>query len=215
MNKNNIVYIVLGCLIISFFTVLLFKTRGPFLYELGPTTTEEAISYIKVLNLKKEELHKEKKDLEFKKVQLSAAYLEKGDLIESLYSEISLLNGYLGNVDVRGQGVKIILYPPEGYLVSVEIMLELINDLWSSGVDAMSINGKRVSWNTYFSIIESELYVNEEKIIEPYIIEAIGPQDVIIGTLNMPGGVIEKMQIREINVEIIKNQMIVLASRRE
>ncbi len=213
ISKPNLTFIALCLFITTIFTVMLFKTRESIYREVGPTTTQEAVSYLKELNIKKEELHKEKESLELRKRQLSAAYVEKGEFIDLVNNEINKLEGYLGYKRVSGLGIKIVLESPEGYIVSVETILDLINDLWSSGAVAITINEKRVTWETYFELTEEDLLMNEMEINQPYLIEVIGPEDVIRGTMYMPGGFVEKMQLRGINVEITKNVPLDLPSR--
>ena len=60
----------------------------------------------------------------------------------------------------------------------------IINALWNSGAEAISVNGQRVTTNTEVFCCGSYIQINGTKQIPPYVIKAIGETSNLTSALN-------------------------------
>lgn len=121
-----------------------------------------------------------------------------------LEAELEQLNEALGNTDVEGEGVVIVLTDKAGTQLSEDETVErineeniliLINELFGAGAEAISINDHRiVAMSDVYSIGTEYLKVNGERILSPYIIKAIGDQTYLESAVSGKGGELDKLK---------------------
>lgn len=110
----------------------------------------------------------------------------------------------LGLTDVYGQGLIITLDENRevdsnevlninGYLVHEEDLLYIVNELFNSGADAVSINDERIVNTTAILCDGNIIRVNGKMIGVPITIKAIGYPERLDGALSRPGGYLELM----------------------
>lgn len=135
-------------------------------------------------------------------------------LNESL-QEVKLLAGL---TEVQGPGVEIILRDstkqaddPWQYVVHDLDVLRVVNELWLSGAEAISVNKQRIAIGSAFRCEGPVIYVGRVPISSPVTIRAIGDPDTLFGALNMPGRYLADIrQVDPSMVEIRKKTEIVL-----
>lgn len=119
-----------------------------------------------------------------------------------LENELAQLNQVLGKTDVEGEGIQIILTDKGGtqlsedYVVKTiteENLLEVINELFAAGAEAISINDKRIVAMSYIVSVDGYLKVNGERILSPYVIKAIGNQTYLESAVFGKGGRVDKL----------------------
>lgn len=101
------------------------------------------------------------------------AGLEAAELLES---ELQESEDLLGKTTVTGEGVIITLTSGE-QKVNVQDLLDLVNQLKNAGAEAISINGKRIVYESYIVNIngKNDVYqINGSKTGEPFVVKAIG-----------------------------------------
>lgn len=205
-------WIACSFLIIVVLLVLQFKTRESLLREVGPTSSREAITYLRTLNEKKESLLKEIEKLDFKILELNEVSMQKEDFEKSLNQEISKWKALMGLKGITGPGLEISITPMKNQVISVETFIDLVNDLWGGGALAISINKSRIGWNNYLYQSGNQLSISGRLVDPPFLVEAIGPIEVLESVLKIPGGFEEKMLIQGIELKIsTKNNMIISA----
>ncbi len=110
--------------------------------------------------------------------QKIAEYQQKIDSNEQaselLDEELEQTNFLLGKTNVTGEGVIVTLQNNEEKDISASDLRTLINELKLAGAEAISINGSRVLSMTEIVDVNPYILVNEERIISPYIVKAIG-----------------------------------------
>ena len=110
----------------------------------------------------------------------------------------------LGLTDIYGQGLIITLDENReidsnevlninGYLVHEEDLLYIVNELFNSGADAVSINDERIVSATEILCDGNIIRVNGKMIGVPITIKAIGYPERLDGALSRPGGYLEVM----------------------
>lgn len=150
-------------------------------------------------NLYKELENKEK---ELEKVRLKAA--ENNETDSQNETEIKNNQVLLGLTEVTGPGFIITLDENRqvntdevlnisGYLVHEEDLLYIVNELFNSGADAVSINGQRIVNATSILCDGNIIRVNGKMIGVPIKIKAIGYPEALDGALSRPGGYLKKM----------------------
>lgn len=168
---------------------------------------------------KYESLYKELEDKEKKleEARQTAANKNEGDS----QNEVSIKNNQklLGLTDVTGQGI--IIYLDEnrevdssqvanisGYLVHEEDLLYIVNELFNSGADAVSINEQRIVSTTSILCDGNIIRINGKMIGVPLTIKAIGYPERMDYALTRPGGYLDVMANDGIKVSVEKSQNI-------
>lgn len=143
------------------------------LYEEQNQLKEE----IKVLQTSIQEKQKSSENIALSKDQLTSIKMEKSRA---------------GLTRLNGPGVIITIddstkdNTTEESIVHAADLRDVINLLWSSGAEAISVNGERVVVNTAIDCIVNTILVNNTRIAAPFKIESIGDQNSIISNLNNP-----------------------------
>lgn len=132
----------------------------------------------------------------------------------NIEENISEANKLLGLTDLTGKGVVIKLDDSKlteksanlnDYIVHDLDLVEVVNELFNSGAEAISINGQRIVSTTSINCSGNIVKVNDEKIGVPFEINAIGLPDKIYGALTRPGGYLELMENDGVYVDIYKS----------
>lgn len=146
----------------------------------------------------KDALYSEQDQLkeEIKKLQLS---IEKAQgqseditLTKKELSDLSAKKSEAGLTKLNGPGIIITLDdsksgpPSEDSIVHAADIRDMINLLWGSGAEGISINGQRVVINTAIDCIVNTILVNDIRLSTPFKIEAIGNQSLMYDMISNP-----------------------------
>ena len=160
-------------------------------------------------------LEKTEQDLVEIRKQVASNSEEDIELQETLQKN----NKLLGKTDVEGQGIIITLddnreiNPEEVIDVSLLLvhegdLLQIVNELFNSGADAISINEQRITNTTAIQCDGNIIRVNGEMIGVPITIKAIGYPERLVGALTRPQGYLSLMQQDGVIVGISKSENI-------
>lgn len=217
MKKENIYGIIIGlmCFIIAasicvqYRSVLSYKTEGEASVQsmaenkLRDQILKEQENYNKLYvryELAMQQLENLRKD--------AASNSEEATALEE---ELTELNKVLGYTDVTGKGLIITLkdsenvteYTTDSILHDLDLV-EVVNELFNAGADAVSINDQRIVSSTAISCNGNIVRINNEKISVPFVVKAIGSPDGLYETMVRPGGYIEILKDAGIKVNIEK-----------
>ena len=145
----------------------------------------------------------EKQQLEIKEIREKA--IENDEALTKLDDKVEKNHKILGNSEVQGKGIEIILADSSGdgleslvgtndlsaYVIHYGDLLQVINALKNAGAEAVSINGQRVVSTTAIVCIGNVISVNGEKVANPFTINAIGDTERLYGAMTMLGGYID------------------------
>lgn len=143
----------------------------------------------------KDSLYSEQAELksEIKNLQDSIQKIQKESLNSSLSSnQLETLKNEkarAGLTKLNGPGIILTLddskngATSEDSIVHAADLRDVVNLLWSSGAEAISINGQRVVVNTAIDCIVNTILVNDARIAAPFRIEAIGDQSFMYDNL--------------------------------
>ena len=114
-----------------------------------------------------------------------------------LEEELKDVNMELGKTDVEGEGITITLKNADSTDVSISAddLLVIVNALKLAGAEAISINDQRIINTTDIVYINNSfIKVNQQRILNPYIIKAIGNQSYLEAGLVGTGGHVEDLK---------------------
>lgn len=117
---------------------------------------------------------------------------DRTSVLKAIEAEIAKNRLLSGDVKVYGQGVKIVV---DGE-ISISWMIDLVNELYGSGAEAVSINGIRLTNQTtgFDKLPNGQMMVNSVILNKPYALNVIGNSDTLFKALNQPAGFISKLK---------------------
>jgi len=134
-------------------------------------------------------------------------YKEKQQSTQESYKiveqELEKTNMYLGKTDVQGQGIEIKIKDIDNDTrkneninpISSEDLLIIVDYLKLAGAEAISINENRIiNMSDIVDINNTIIRINQNRILPPYIIRAIGDATNLESTLLGNGGYIEELK---------------------
>jgi uncharacterized protein YlxW (UPF0749 family) len=134
-----------------------------------------------------EELTQTKEDLQNATSSREAA-------LQAARDEQAVLAILAGAVPTTGPGIRITINDPQG-LVSANLILDLIQELRSSGAEAMEVNDRiRVIAQTSIEQTEDGIELDGQLLEAPYIIDAVGEPAALDGTLGFTDGPIDRVE---------------------
>jgi len=120
-------------------------------------------------------------------------------------------------VPVQGNGLKVTLQDgdynpnsvnPNDYIVHESHVFQVINELYISGAEAISINGQRIHGNSYIVCTGPVITVDGVQYPAPFVIEAIGEPDVLTSSMELTGGIMDQLLNDNIIVTLDEGQLI-------
>lgn len=135
---------------------------------------------------------------------------------ETLAREVEFYKLVLGLTPVQGPGVVVRVSErstPGGVvmpMVQASDIGGLVNELWSSGAEAVAVSGERVLATTGFRQVENGIVAGIFRLRTPYEIQAIGSPQVMKAALNLRGGFVEGLRSVGLSVEVMEQQTLTL-----
>ena len=163
---------------------------------------------------------KEKYEVSYERLQILESQLEKtrtdvssnSEELKSLEEKIKKANILLGQTDVTGQGVSIVVadapstikaLEPSDLIVHNTDLLSIVNELKNAGAEAIEINGQRIVNSSAITCEGNVIMINGERVSSPFQINAIGYPE-LLSTLNRAGGILTNLQLYNIKTELKK-----------
>ena len=125
---------------------------------------------------------------------------------EKLEKELTEYNRLLGYTDVTGKGIVITLQDSDstGDLIHYIDLVEVVNELFNQGADAVSINNQRIVSTTAISCNGNVVKINSV----PFVIKAIGSPTELYSTMLRPNAYLDFMKNDGIRVKVEKKDSI-------
>ncbi|KNZ68620.1 hypothetical protein Tfer_2794 [Thermincola ferriacetica] len=173
-----------------------FRTQQALLNDLSSQSTETLTAMAKNLNQKHYQLIREVWDLRTQQKRLESSVSEEKTLAETMQIEIDKLNIANGLSPVEGPGIILIIPENNSDAFFYQNMIDIINELWNAGAEAVAVNGIRVTNHT--SILPADefsgILVNGTKITYPYEVSAIGEPSTLNNGISIPQGIVENLR---------------------
>ncbi|MBE6063652.1 MAG: DUF881 domain-containing protein [Clostridium butyricum] len=214
ISKSQI-FIALVCALLGFlltyqFKVLANKNTG----SINGYDQNSIISEVETLKKEKEELSitNSKLSKELKKLEETAT--KDGDLNKEIKSQLDDARMHLGVVDVKGPGIVLTITPKSSIFNSNSVdtsrdlgedeIVHIVNLLWYSGAEAISINDIRITHQTGIKTAGNGISIGSVGRIYPkekIIIKAIGDKGRLNVGISFPGS-LEYLALPNYNNEV-------------
>jgi uncharacterized protein YlxW (UPF0749 family) len=204
-SQNWVVPVSIMCVILGFMTTMAWvtqdnrKSRRSYLQSDQSTRIRESevdIEAFEQLQNRVQELLQQNAKLE---KSLSGSSSEAKTLNESLQQ----IKQFSGLTELEGPGIVVTLRDSpktsgmglgagaeSGDVIHDTDVLRVVNELLSSGAEAVSVNDHRVTNRSSFRCVGPTILVNDIKIASPVEIRAIGDPKTLFGAMNLPGGIL-------------------------
>lgn len=126
------------------------------------------------------------------------------EAVVQLQSELIQANMLNGLLPVKGPGLIIVISDnpnplqsgenPNDGLVHDYDLRDVVNELKSSGAEAISINDERITPLSEIRCAGPTILINWNKVVPPFVVRATGDPDILEGGLVMRGGVLDKLK---------------------
>lgn len=122
--------------------------------------------------------------------------------LSELAEEAEALRRFNGAVPVKGEGLSVTLQDgeynansvnPNDYIVHESHVFQVINELYISGAQAISVNGQRIHANSFIVCTGPVITVDGTQYPAPFTIQAIGKADVLEASMELAGGVMDQL----------------------
>ena len=201
MSKSKYwqISVTLVLFVLGIFLSLQFKTQQDILESLASQKPQDLVAMWKSLNEKRTKLQNEIRVL----AEQHRVIVEQASQGEAHYhnmqndiNKMLLINGRL---PAQGPGISPVL--------AVDL-IDLINELWASGAEAITINEHRIVATTAITQVEDSysyyIAIDGDRIYYPIIISAIGDKNSLEKGLTFPGGIIDNLNSFSIFPKITK-----------
>jgi len=220
LNEKQ-VSIILGtvCMILVFAIFVQVKTVENTTSTVGQSFAEDKLRDEVLKTQEKYEqllaaVEKEENELELIRKQV----VKDNDEATKIEEELKKVNKLLGLTDITGQGVIIKLDDNKtasfetigidvdisSFLVHNSDLLQVVNELWNAGAEAISINGERLVETTAIVCIGNVVSINGNKVGAPFIINAIGDPERLYGAFIRPESFLKKLSRDGVETDIKK-----------
>jgi uncharacterized protein YlxW (UPF0749 family) len=154
---------------------------------------EDLIAILDGLGQNTRRLESEIADLEARKNNLASSADKAQTAREQAEQQVRVLGILAGTLPAQGPGVRITLNDPAGKMTSSNL-LDAIEELRDAGAEAIQINGSvRVVASTDLTDEAPGVKIDGEKVVSPYVIEAIGESHNLAAAANFPGGLVSEV----------------------
>lgn len=165
------------CLILTMLIFMQVKTISQTdISELEIMRESELKTEITSLKTKYEEVVAKIQETNEKILEYEEAAIEGKEASELLQAELRETADLLGKNSVTGEGIIIKMSNSGSSKINSEDLLNLVNILKNAGAEAISINEKRIVYDTYIVDIneKNHITIGGEYVVAPYTIKAIG-----------------------------------------
>lgn len=182
----------------------------------------DVIAELDSLKKEKEGLQNKNNSLSEELKKLEEAASKEGNVGKEIKNQLDSARMHLGLVDVKGPGVTIKITPKTsifgsstddmGRSITEEELIHIINLLWYSKAEAISINGYRITPQTGIKNSSNYIWIGTAGKVspkEPITIKAIGDKARLNVGLNFPGS-LDFGALQNYNCEVEQSDNIVI-----
>lgn len=183
-------YLVLGLFVGLLFTIQ-FKTQSN--RPLSPVLFYGELKDVRdQYEQKKENIERSVEELRREVSEKERDLVSKNLLSDSMLNDLSVQEMIFGSTNVAGEGAVVTISDGEMQIKDEESkslthaadLRDIVNLLWYSGAEAISINDERIIYNTSIDCIISTIMINSNNYTPPFIIKAIGNKRDLSSIIN-------------------------------
>lgn len=212
-KKSWKIPLTLTLVLLGFLLSVQFKVQQDLVNTLNMQKTEDLVAMLRGLHDKKSTLELEIHELLEQIYEFENNFTADAALYNSMDAEIQRLKIASGSVDVQGPGISVIIYG-DSQLLYLDL-IDIINELWASGAEVVAINDQRFDLHTriYDTTMDGSLkiMVNDQVLLYPIVIQAIGDPHTLETGLTFSGGIIDNLAtLYNIHPEIKREAEIII-----
>jgi uncharacterized protein YlxW (UPF0749 family) len=217
-TKNVIVFgITIVCLILG---IVIAWQYGSVKKNLQVASYEKKRVNELVADILQEKSNNEKlqKQIEDLKSEIGAFSKEESvdkEVVAQLKESILTARIMAGLETVKGKGLIITMSAAGDRYIEDRHILDLLNELRASDVQAMAVNDERIVSTSEIRKAGRFIMVNGRQLVSPYIIKAIGNPTSMENSLRLMGGILEKFELYEFKVEISHDDSVIIPAVRD
>jgi uncharacterized protein YlxW (UPF0749 family) len=187
VKYRDLTIIVTGILL-GFLVVLQARSFGNMQNSVARDSQANVFQEIEILKTTNENLNDEITDLE---AQLAKAS-DQEQALNVMNDEIKKDQMIAGDVDVQGPGVELSV---NNNLAGIWLT-DIVNELWSAGAEAVSVNGIRLTNSTvgFDTLPSGQISLNGAILSSPYLFDAIGDGITLNEALSQSSGIIQRIK---------------------
>lgn len=135
--------------------------------------------------------------------------------VDGLKESIRTARIVAGLETVSGSGLVITLNAGGDRTIRDSHILDLLNELKASDVQAMAINDERVVATTEVRKAGHYIMVNGRQLVPPYVIKSIGDPVKMENSLNLIGGILETFELYGFEVTVERTENVIVPAVRD
>lgn len=206
--------IMIICVIVGIMLSVQYRTSESY----GPNLRTTRVDDLAAIN---SSLLKENQNLSEEIVELREKLTNVGSesqLNADLQAELKKSNMAAGLTAVTGPGIVVTLNDspralqpgddPNAYLVHDSDILSIVNEIKASGAEAISVNDQRIIAMSEIRCAGTTILVNWNKIGPPFVIKAIGDQQLLESGLTIKGGKLDELNSFGLQTQLVRNNNI-------
>jgi len=177
------------------------KYFGSYVSSYGRNEGENIFRKLQILKTTNEELEEEVGLLETQLEEASS----QAKALDSIEKEIRKIQKLAGEVDIWGPGVELEIDED----LSAVWFVDIVNELLSSGAEAVSINDIRLTDSTSgFDVLPNgQIMLHSVILSKPYTFKAIGEKSVLSKALTLQGGIIDRLKKNYSSIKYTLNEV--------
>jgi len=220
LKKKVQIVVAFVCFLLSFAITLQYKsvTRNTSLTKGQLQRNEDLQTQLINANEENIELKRENFQLSSDLETYRNEIAENSDGSNTLKKELDNARMLAGLTSLEGPGVVVTIsdskekLPEEGdassYIVHDTDLRSVVNELFSAGAEAISINDERLITTSSIRCVGNTILVNNRRCAPPFEIKAIGDSDVLEAGLNIREGIIDILKLYKIEVNVTKSSKV-------
>jgi uncharacterized protein YlxW (UPF0749 family) len=169
--------------------------------QLAGAREEDLVRILDELDAQEERLRDQLAEQRSALQQLTNSDSQAATALEAARERAEAIGILNGTIAARGPGLRMIIRDPEDE-VRVADLLDAIQELRGAGAETMQIDDVRVGVSTAVTGVPGNLMIDGRPITAPYEILVIGSPQNMQTAMNIPGGVVQRINNRAGSVDI-------------
>jgi len=191
----------------------------------GETEVVRRTSFMwQMLSEARAQVERQNKEIERLRMQVSKYESEasggKG-LTKLVSEELQNSRAAQGLLPMKGPGVELVLDDStmkvgsgmgdqDVYVVHDWDLIQIANELWAAGAEAMSLNGQRLVTGSAITCSGALVQVNRTTVSAPFTFLAIGNRENLVSALNIRGGTLDGLRRLEFVVKLTPGEEVMV-----
>ena len=178
-------------------------------------SAQELTALVANQNTENDRLRAEVSNLQNQLAELRADRATGATSVGQLESDLGRIRAWTGLDPIAGRGVQITVSGE----IDAAAVEDLLNELRSSGAEAIAIDDRRVIARSSISGVPGALDIDGFLLRDPFTVRAIGRPEVLVGSLTRVGGIVAQLAATNpaalVEVEPVEKPMVLPASGRD